>query len=566
MLRALRIRQMAVIDEAELDFEPGFNVLTGETGAGKSIITRAILLLCGARGSAGLVRADAEEAVVEALFECPGEEERLAALGFRAADEIVVRRTLQRSGKGRIWVNGELASGTQLAQLVGRWIHLYGQHEQTDLLRSEAHLGLLDEFAGLRAERVQMEEHYRALRSAWQRLQEARTDVERIRSQAELLRFQLQELEQAAVEAGEEEALLATRGRLRHAERLGRVCVGGEERLHSGEEAVSSVLSKLEHELAEVSALMPELGEVRALIEQARSWVEEAAWQLRRAGESVRADPERLAEVEERLVLIARLKRKYGCAADELPQRRAEVARQLALLDDDEHELAALERRVQEAAAQAWEFARALSEKRRAAARKLEELMQRELRVLGMRDAQFQVCFTQSASDGPQRDARDSQAAEGFGLSPTGADRVELFWSANRGEAPRPLARVASGGELSRIMLALKTLAAGDEAVTFWFDEVDAGIGGTTATAVGKRLRSLGKTHQVLCITHLPQIAALADHHLAVEKRKQGNRVVSRARVVEGQERVRELARMLGSVSEETERYARGLLRALDES
>jgi len=565
MLRTLHIRQMAVIDEAELEFDAGFNVLTGETGAGKSIITRAIALLCGGRASADLVRGDAEEAVVEGLFACPGEEQRLAELGFTPNDEVVVRRTVQRSGKGKAWVNGELASAAQLAQLVGRWIHIYGQHEQTELLRGEAHLHLLDSFAGLLAERAQMEERYRALRAAWQRLQDMRADAERVRSQSELLRFQLQELEQAAVQPGEEEALLAERQRLRHAETIGRLCRLGEERLHSGDEAVSAVLARLEQELRDAARHVPELAQVQSLLGQARSWVEEAAWQLRQTGGGIAADPERLAEVEERLALLARLKRKYGCSADELAARRAELSRQLSSAEDAEFEIGALERQVQQAAAEAWSFARALSSKRQQAARDLEQRMQEELRVLGMRDAQFQVCFTQSAADGPQRDPRESGAPEGFGLSPTGADRVELFWSANRGEAPRPLARVASGGELSRIMLALKTLAATAEPTTFLFDEVDAGIGGTTATAVGKRLRSLGKTHQVLCITHLPQIAALAEHHLAVEKRREKGRVVSRARVVEGAERVRELARMLGSVGEETERYARGLLRALEE-
>lgn len=565
MLRSLAIRQMAVIDEAQLEFDRGFNVLTGETGAGKSVITRAIALLCGARASADLLRSDAEEAVVEGLFECPGEEARMAELGFAPTDEVVVRRSVQRNGKSRIWINGQLAAAAQLAALSGRWIHIYGQHEQTELLRSEAHLNLLDQFAGLAAEREEMAARYQTLRATWQGLHDARARVERVRAQAELLRFQAQELEQAAIRPGEEAELLAERERLRHAEKLLRACQGSDEALHSGELAATAILARVEHELAQAARLAPELEESAALVRQARTWAEEAAFQLRRLVDRFAADPERLAQVEERLAGIGRLKRKYGCSADELAERHAALVQELDSLEHEGEQLATLERQLREATAEAWATARLLSARRQSAARELEQRMRQELRQLGMRDAQFQVCFTQSAAAGPQLDRTEGTFGEGLGLSPTGADVVELFWSANAGEAPRPLARIASGGELSRIMLALKTLAAGEDAVTFLFDEVDAGIGGTTATAVGKRLRALGRTHQVLCITHLPQIAALADHHLAVEKRKQGGRVVSTARVVQGADRVRELARMLGSVGEETERYARGLLRAAEE-
>lgn len=566
MLRSLGIRQMAVIDEAQIEFDRGFNVLTGETGAGKSIITRAIALLCGARASADLLRSDADEALVEGLFECPGEEARVAELGFAPADEVVVRRSVQRNGKSRIWVNGQLASAAQLAALSGRWVHIYGQHEQTELLRSEVHLALLDQFAGLSAERAEMNARYQALRTTWQELHDARARGERVRSQAEFLRFQVHELEQAKVENGEEAELLAERERLRHAERLFRACQTSDEALQSGEWAVTEILARVEHELADAVRLAPELEESASLVRQARTWLEEAAFQLRRFRDRFAADPDRLAQVEERLAWIGRLKRKYGCTADELVERWAAAARELNSLEQQGEHLAALERQLREVTAQAWSAARSLSARRQQAAGELEQRMRQELRHLGMRDAQFQVCFTRSAAGGPQPDRSDGAAGEPFGLSPTGADGVEIFWSANAGEAPRPLARIASGGELSRIMLALKTLVAGDEAVTFLFDEVDAGIGGTTATAVGKRLRALGRTHQVLCITHLPQIAALAHHHLAIEKRKQGGRVVSTARVVQGADRVRELARMLGSVGEETERYARGLLRAAEES
>ena len=563
MLRGLRINSFAIIDELTLSFAPGMNVLTGETGAGKSVIMRAIGLLCGARAASDLIRSSAEEAEIEGLFDL--DEAGRAALdeaGLGAADELLVRRIINRSGKGRVYINGSLATAGLLTQLGGRLIHLYGQHEQALLLRPESHLELLDEFGQLAAERGRMASAYEAFRRAAERLAALTANSEAARQRVELLRFQTAELRQAGITLGEEQELQQEREVQRHAEKLSHLCQASEQALYSGDDAIAAGLGRIAAQLQEASRIDPSFGAGAELLRQATAQVEEAAGDLRRAGERIRHDPERLDQIEERLGLLGKLKRKYGCAADELPQRLAELESELAALEATTVDAGTAREEVVARAADAWSAARGLSRKRQAVAAKLEKRMGDELRALGMRGGVFRVVFTVAGSDAPQSGWADEAGATGARLSGTGADVVEFYFSANPGEDPKALARIASGGELSRIMLALKALTAGaGEVPTVIFDEVDAGIGGAVAEAVGTRLHDIGRARQIFCITHLPQIAVLADHHFAVEKRVSHGRTTATARPLQVDERIRELARMLGAgAGAESERYARRLL------
>ncbi|HVM95536.1 MAG TPA: DNA repair protein RecN, partial [Candidatus Acidoferrales bacterium] len=563
VLRALRIRNVAIVDDLALDFAAGMNVLTGETGAGKSIITNAIGLLCGERAYTDLIRTDATEAEVEGVFDLEGcDAEVLSNCGVTDTDELLIRRVINRSGKGKILLNGSVTTATLLAQLGAHLIRVYGQHEQTTLLKSENHLELLDDFGALKEERAAMASTYEEFRAAAERLAQLTASGEAARQRIELLRFQSMELGAAKLEAGEEASLQQEREVQRHAEKLSQICQQGEEALYSSDDAVATALARVATQIDDAARVDASFREQADLLRQARAQVEEVAHTLRRSGERIQHDPERLAEIEERLALLSRLKRKYDCEAEALVDKCEAITAELADLEGSSADTATLKQEVRERATRAWTAARELSKARQAAARKLEKRMEGELHTLGMLGGVFRVVFTVSGSDSPQAGWADANAPGGSRLSASGADTVEFYLSANPGETPKPLARIASGGELSRIMLALKTLTAGaGEAATLIFDEVDTGIGGTVAEAVGKRLHLLARGHQILCITHLPQIAALADHHFAVEKRVAKGRTTTTAKQMEGDDRVRELARMLGgSGSVESERYARRLM------
>ena len=571
MLSELRISNVAIIDELQLRFAPGMNVLTGETGAGKSIIMRAIGVLCGDRAATDLIRSDAEEAEVEGLFDLADTgTDFLQASGVPVADELVMRRVITRSGKGRAYVNGRLATAAVLSQLGSRLLHVYGQHEHALLLKPESHLELLDMFAKLDAPRAQMAGAYAAFREAADRLAALTAGGDAARQRLELLRFQVKELRDAQLVRGEEAQLQQEREVQRHAEKLTHICQQSEDALYSADGAIAGGLARIASQLQEASRIDPAFGESADLLRQAVAQVEEVGLQLQRAAERIRHDPERLEHIEERLALLGRIKRKYDCEADALLERLAEMEDELARIEDSGADIAGARLEALARAGRAWDVAKELSRARQAAAGKLEKRMVEELRTLGMRGAVFRAMFTVAASSGPQPGAHrtDPTDVATAGLSAGVADVVQFYLSANAGEEPKPLARIASGGELSRIMLALKALTAGaGEVATLIFDEVDAGIGGAVAEAVGKRLHTLGRERQILCITHLPQIAAQADHHFAVEKRVTQGRTATTARALGADDRVRELTRMLGgSTSAESERYARRLIESVDRS
>ena len=548
MLKDLQIRNFALIDALELSFEPGLNVITGETGAGKTILMAALELAVGGKASAEVIRTGEDEAAIEAVFAVRSEplRERLTHAGLEAnGEELLVRRALARSGRNRIHLNGTLATLAVLESIGDCLIRVYGQHEHHTLRQSETHLGLLDAFAGhadlLLAMRTRFDEYHELA----ERLRRLVSNEQTARARAEMLRFQIQDIAGAKLAPGEEEELRGERQVLAGAEKLAEGARFGEQALYAGEAAAATTIRKLSARLTDLIAVDPRLGEIAALVDEAHTLVEEAGWRLREYAEKMVFDPARLEQVDERLVEIGKLKRKYGDTIEAILAAHDAATRELADLDLGEEGLAKLAADSAEAERGARQAAVALSKSRRAAAKRLESRIVEELGALGMKDARFAARF----ADAP--------------LSSRGADAVELYFSANPGEEPRALARIASGGELSRIMLALKSLALEDaDAPTVIFDEVDAGIGGAVAEVVGRKLGALAQRRQVLCITHLPQIAAFADHHFAVEKTTARGRTRSTARRLRADERAEEIARMLGGVkvSAEAKKHAEQLL------
>src|SRR5262245_5234827 len=551
MLRELRIRNFAIVENVTVPFVSGFNVLTGETGAGKSILVDAILLLRGARAQTDLIRADAETASVEAVFAASGAAVAvLDEAGLRAEDgEIVIRRELSRTGRHRAFVNDAVVTIGLLERLGDALVQVHGQHEHQRLLEPARQLDLLDGFADAEPLRDRFA-------SVLAKLREAEADVERRRGagrdraqREDLLRFQVSELDAGRLRPGAEEELRTERRRLQHAERF----AAG---LHEVGMLLQDDAASAATRLAQAGRVLSDLGRLDAAfaapmetLQAARVQVDETLASLRLLRDVVVFEPGRLEAIDERLDALVRLKRKYGDTEQAMLQFRAEAAAELDRLQRHEELLAEDERRLADLQAEVDAAARALGAARREAAAKLTPAVQRELRQLGMERALFEVAVLELTDED---------------WSARGADRVEFRFTANPGEAVRPLARIASGGELARTMLALQVVLAGYErAPTMIFDEVDAGIGGHAAAKVGEKLGAVATGRQVLCVTHLAPIAGLADQHVRIAKRVRGGRTRATADVVAGDERAVEIARMLGGRASATValEHARALLR-----
>jgi DNA repair protein RecN (Recombination protein N) len=560
MLRELRIKNFAVIDEVVLELKPGLNILTGETGAGKSIILNALGLVAGERGASDIVRAGEDDATVEALFDAlpAATAHTLREAGFEIDGELVIKRVLSRSGKNRIYLNGSLCPLGVLAAAAGALVHIYGQHEQHNLLQAETHLKLLDAFADLAPQ--SMSESYHRLASAWTELKENRDSLEQRRRDRALLEAQADEIGRARLHPGEEEEIRATKNILSHGEKLHQGCREGEEILYEGEAALVGRLSKYTARLRELAAIDSHLQPTLDLLESSLAQLQEGAIQLRRYAERVHFDPRALEQVEDRLAEIQRLKRKYKAEVEDILRLYEEIAQSLQNLDGGEEHIARLEKAFAAARQQAWQNAEKLSQDRRRAAQKLKRDMEREVRGLGMPETIFEARFL------TQNDKADEPPffIAGRRLTERGMDQVEFYFSPNPGEPVKPLAKIASGGELSRLMLALKALVLTPDVVsTLLFDEVDAGVGGRVAEIVGKKLKQVAAHHQVISVTHLPQIAALADVHFVVQKAVEKGRTFTRVKELSEQERVGELARMLGGVkiTGQVRRHAEELVR-----
>jgi len=552
MLRELRIRNFAVVENLTVPFAPGFNVLTGETGAGKSILVDAILLLRGARAQTDVIRADAETATVEAVFEVSdGAVATLDEAGLPLEDgEVVIRRELSRSGRHRAFVNDAAVTVGLLERLGDALVQVHGQHEHQRLLEPTRQLDVLDRFADAEP----LRERFAAL---FAKHAEARAELERRRGAArdraqrqDLLRFQVSELDAARVRVGEDDELRTERRRLQHAERFAAGLQEVASLLHADAASATARLARAGRVLSDLGRLDPAFAAPAETLDAARAHVEDTLAAVRGLRDTIVFEPGRLEGIDERLDALTRLKRKYGDSEEALLRFRADAAAELDRLERHEELLAEDERRLAELEPEMVSAARALGAARREAAAKLGPRVQRELRQLGMDRAAFEV-------------ATIDLAAGDWGLR--GAERVEFRFTANPDEPNRPLARIASGGELARTMLALQVVLSGDDdAPTMVFDEVDAGIGGRAASVVGDKLAALGGSRQVLCVTHLAPIAALADQHVRVAKSVRGGRTRATTAVIAGDERAAEIARMLGGDASGAAAldHARALLRA----
>jgi len=537
MLAELRIVNFALIEQLHLEFQPGFTTLTGETGAGKSLLIDAIALLVGGRGSAEQIRAGEDEAHLEASFHLPDAHPLLQQL--RAMDvlggkerDLVVKRILSRSGRHRVYVNGGLSSLRVLEALGGTLVDVHGQHEQQSLLAAAKQLAAVDAFGSLEPMRALYETAYREWRELERHLDDLRrTGGDRTRLE-ELLRFQVGEIEQAALSADEEGRLQAERQRLGHVHRLRELAEMSYAELQGDERGILMQLARLGRSLAELGETDPAMKDCEPLVREAAIQLKDLSGRLRDYADDLDADPARLGLVEDRWDLLQRLKAKYGGSVETVLAAAARARGDLEAMEDHANRSADLMKRLEAAHRVMSDKAEQLTKKRREAAKRLTALVARELSALKMAHTAFEIVVTPQEPDG---------------CGPTGRDRVEFLLSSNIGEPPRPLSRIASGGELSRVMLALKTvLAESDHVPVLVFDEVDTGVGGAVAAAMGTRLRNLGAYHQVFCITHLPQVASQAEHHLLVAKGEKGKRTTTSVTLLTGVGREEEIARMLG--------------------
>ena len=557
MLRHLRVTNFAILSDVEIELGPGMNVLTGETGAGKSLIVEAVNLLRGGRASADIPRNGADEAVVEAIVEVPEDLAARVAEVIEGAglpkgdgDEVFIRRVIQRGGRSRTYVNGALTTAARLAELGGLLIDLSGQHQHQGLVDAARHLDLIDAFANAASSAAAG--GVEAMHAAWAELRRCDDELsalggdEREReARVDYLRFQLEELDGAALVPGEDATLELERVRLASVDHLQGAARAAEEVLYGGDDSARDRVAAAAREVERAVKTDPTLEPVARQLTEIETLIDDAADQLRGYADRLEGDPERLSYLDERIALIRRLVRKHGIAhggapgtasLEDLIAKTVALRAELEALTGRDARLAEISAARSKAEGAAIAAAAALTQARKKAARKLEKEVGAALAELGMGSARLSV------------------EIEARGLGPTGADRIELMLASNKGEDTRPLTKVASGGELSRIMLALKlSLRRADEVATYVFDEVDTGIGGATAQVVGAQIRAVAadrgsgdRGRQVLCVTHLPQIAAFADHHFHVEKTEVAGRTETHVRKLSAAARKDELARMLG--------------------
>ena len=562
MLLQLTVQNLVLIEKATFEPGPGFNVLTGETGAGKSMLVDALTLVLGGRSRPDMVRGGTREAEVEALFEIEGGSRvaaKLEAAGVPFDGELVVRRVVQAEGRSRAFLNGRLCTATQLLELAPDLCDIASQHESVSLTDPATHLEYLDAFGKLTDERTRLGELVDALAAVAREVTGTRAQERGRAEREDFLAFQLREIEELDPRANEEAELEQERARLRHAERLGSVTRRAAERLYEGEGAICDELGRLAAEVEGVAAVDSALSPFAQGLENARAELADVARALGRYAEVVESNPERLAEVDDRLFRLKKLLRKHGGTAADLVAHKDVLARELSSLASAQDRVSELEAERERMLLGVADAARSLSRKRRDAADRLADAIGRELAQLGMGRARVvvEVEPTTAAVD-------DALVLDGSRITRSGIDRVEFMIAPNKGEDPRPLRRIASGGELSRALLALKrVLAEKGPAGLYVFDEVDAGVGGAIAEVIGRSIADVARHRQVLCITHLPQIASLCDVHFVVGKAETRGRTVTSVRRLRDEERVEEIARMIGGVKvgEAARRAAEEMLR-----
>jgi DNA repair protein RecN (Recombination protein N) len=540
MLLELRLENYAVIDHLAVEFAPGLNLLTGETGAGKSILIDALALLMGDKASPDIIRFGTDRAVISAVFEVEGGAEKLVARilesnGIDSEDENLILRREISAAKGRVFVNNQPATVSVLKQLAPYLASIHAQNESLVSFDGEVRLALLDSYAGTQL--GPLAEAFAAWKQIRDKIQELETgEQDRLRL-VDLWTFQKREIEDAKLQTGEDERLETEKRVLANAEKIYNSAMQAFDLLYEGSASTSATLRSAQKHLEELIRYEPKFNEALASLETARISVEDVGASLRDYAGGIEASPEHLAKIEDRLALIDRLKRKYGSTLEDVMKLGADVTQKLSEIENKDDILRDLRKQLAAAAEAYLQVARSVSKRRYEAAKKLEKLVEAETNELSMK-TQFRIEIS-----GTDDDANWTSA---------GFDVVEYMISTNPGEPMHPLDQIASGGEMSRVMLALKaTVEAGSRRKasgaqrTLIFDEIDTGIGGRAAEAVGKKLKSLSRTSQVLCVTHLPQIATFADHHYLIEKKRSGDRTKTGVRQITGPERTEEVARMI---------------------
>jgi DNA repair protein RecN (Recombination protein N) len=563
LLSELRLENYAVIDNVSVEFAPGLNLLTGETGAGKSILIDALTLLLGDKASSDIIRSGADRAVVAAVFTLERSAENaiaeiLQANGLDAENEsLILRREIAVAGKGRVFINNQPATVAVLRQLSPHLATIHAQNESLLSFDAPARLKLLDAYAGLTTEAVSAAfTQWKSIAIRIDELEHGEQDQLKL---LDLWTFQKREIDEAKLQAGEGERLQTEKRVLANAEKIYTSAMNAFDLLYEGSASTASTLRAAQKHIEELARYEPKFHEMVSALDSARISVEDVGASLRDYAGSIQASPEHLAEVEDRLALLDRLKRKYGPSLDDVVRQGEEVTRKLSEMENKDEVLAQLKRQQARAAEEFLGASREASKKRHAAARKLEKLVEAEINDLAMKSS-----FEVSVASGEEA---ENWSASGF-------DRVAYLISTNPGDPLKPLEQIASGGELSRVLLALNATVEADSGPrrrkdsaalrTMVFDEIDTGIGGRAAEAVGKKLKSLARSNQVLCVTHLPQIATFADHHYVIEKKQSAGHTRTTVRKIEGEERTEEVARMLSGakLTETSRKHAEQMIKA----
>ena len=544
MLVQLSISNFAIIRHLDITLKPGLNILSGETGAGKSIIINAVNLILGGRASADLIRSGCREARVEALFVFPENRllaEMLSELGFPFEGDLLIKRTIFREGRNKILINGSLATLQMLSRIGSLLISISGQHEHQLLLKPDHHVYLLDDFGGLSDKRRELNEEFSRYQALKEEISQLQREIKETGERQELARFQVQEIQEAGFSPDEDEVLTQEKRRLQHAGELLAIVSEGYQGLYESNDSVLSLISLCTKRIDKGTGIDPGLCAIRDALAEIEVKLEDVSFALRDFQKTIQMDPQKLEEVLERLELLSRLKRKYGPTLQEVFLFKEKLASMMDDLEEKRERLARLAEAQERLEDAVIHRARALSNRRKKTGSILEKEVEKELHQLHMAETRFQVNFDQAGGNKEEeQDTIEEMQADGF-------DHVEFMISPNVGEELRPLSRVASGGELSRIMLALKTILARSASVeTIIFDEVDSGISGATAEVIGEKLLSLGGYHQILCITHLPQIATQGQSHFLVSKGVIDGRTQTNISQLDHEGRVQEVARLLG--------------------
>jgi DNA repair protein RecN (Recombination protein N) len=557
MLNELSISNFAIIDELQVSFDSGLNVISGETGAGKSIIIGAVSLLLGDRATAEMIRTQTDTATVEALFDIKGNTElqdKLTEMEFNAGDELVIRRVISRSGKNKTTINGRMATLANLVEISESLINICGQHEHQVILHAENHIDILDEFGGCLTARSCYEDVYSRYQQIILRIDKMENLRRTRQEKTELIQFQLKEIEDINPQTGEDLILADEKKVLVNVQKLTDCAARAYNLLYGETNSITEKLKEVQSQIKEIKKIDAGSLLMESDIDTSFIALQEAALSLRNYSKNLFFDPERLASIDERSEMLNRLKRKYGGALELILARKQEMEEELKHVSSMEDELKELRKDEVLVWKDLEEKAVNLSSLRKIAARKLKETVEEEIHALNMPHAYFFVDFRE---DNPVPGKVDKK------YGPKGSDEIEFYLAANAGEEPKPLNRIASGGELSRIVLALKNVLSQNGSVaTVVFDEVDNGIGGATAEIVGRKLKEVSADHQVICITHLPQIACFGGNHLLVQKRIAGGRTNTTVERLNEAEKIEEISRMLGGVdlTTKTREHAREML------